>query len=57
METEQSGSSASMAEIAMENLVTDPSSGQTLYCRHGQKHVRSPVTGAKLRISNNSTFV
>ena len=51
METEQRGSS----EIAMENLVTDPSSGQTLYCRHGQKHVLSPVTGAKLRISNNRT--
>ena len=33
--------------------VKDPSSGQTLYCRHEQKYVKSPVTGATLKISNS----
>ena len=34
--------------------VTDPTSGQTLFCRHEQQFVKSPVTGATLEISNST---
>ena len=37
--------------------VQDPSSGQTLYCRHEQKYVKSPVTGATLKISNSTYLI
>ena len=36
--------------------VVDPTSTQTLYCRHEQKVLTSPVTGAKIRISRSTSF-